>query len=80
MIAAPLMVVRDSTESLWGTFEFAQLPAPGDRINIEGANGRVQRLTVSYIHTNLYERVSRPEPITAPLGFMRNMWTSSGDG
>jgi hypothetical protein len=49
MITAPLFVYKNGSQKLWGSFRFAQLPAPGDRINITDYLGRVQRLSVMYV-------------------------------
>ena len=59
MISAPLMVQKDGDERLWGVYAFAQLPSPGDRINVLGANERVQRLAVAYVqHEPLHETLT----------------------
>ena len=51
MILAPLFVheAAGGGRRNWGVYRFAQLPAPGDRIDIMRDDGRVQCLTVMYV-------------------------------
>ncbi len=61
MMSAPLLVKQDGKERLWTVYQFAQLPSPGDRINITATNGRVQCLRVSHI---LHEPLAEGERLT----------------
>ncbi len=58
MIVAPLLVYRYGEKRLWGNFQFAQLPAPNDKISITDYRGRVQNLQIMFInHEPLLEGV-----------------------